>query len=265
MKRWMMVPGVALLAGWGEAHERMWTFVYDTDPVPKGLVEVEPWVTYEQGREGVQDFWAWQTRLEFEYAPTPLLTVALYLNGKQTFVADSTVGPASSHAFSGVSLEIFQRFTNPRTDLVGSGFYFEFAHEGNATELEEKLILSKWVGKVNMALNLILEQEWEREWEPEQTVWEAHHEKEAVISLSGGIAYALHPHASVGLEFFTHSEWHDRLFPDGSPEHTALFLGPSLHYSAPKFWATLSVLPQLTDVLDEHSRIMIRSILGITF
>ena len=265
MNRWVLV-GVVAVAGSLSAHERMWTFVYDTDPVPKGLVEIEPWVTYEQGREGVLDFWAWKTRLEFEYALTPALTMAFYLNSSRTVRVDSVGGPATNTAFDGISFVAFQRFTNPRTDLLGTGVYLEATHDGEKTALEEKLILSRWLGdRVNMALNLVVEQEWEKAWENTGAAWEARREKEAVLSVTGGISRLLSPAAAVGLEFYTHSEWRDRIIPDGRPGHTAVFIGPSLHYAAPKLWVTLSVLPQITDVLDEHSRVMVRTILGVTF
>ncbi len=265
MNRWILM-GVMAVAGSLSAHERMWTFVYDTDPVPKGLVEIEPWVTYTEGREGLLDYWAWRTRLEFEYALTPALTMAFYLNSSQTVRVDSAGGPATSTAFDGISFVAFQRFTNPRTDLVGTGLYLEVTHDGEKTALEEKLILSRWLGdRINMALNLVVEQEWEKAWENTGAAWEARREKEAVLSVAGAISRMVSPATAVGLEIYTHTEWAGKLFPGGGAEHTAIFVGPSFHYSAARFWATLTVLPQITGVLDEHTRVMIRTILGVTF
>ncbi len=262
MKRWM-VAATVLAVGGLEAHERMWTFVYDTDPVPRGLVEVEPWVTYETGRSS-GDYYAWKTRLEVEYAPTPLLTVAFYLNTVKTFQATSQE-VVETGGFEGISLAFFQRITHPRENLVGTGLYGEITFGGNKTALEEKLIFSRWIGKhVNMAVNVILEQEWEREWEVSAGGLQRELAKEAVMQVTGGVSYTQHVWG-VGVEWLVHHEWPGRLFPGPDPEHVAFFAGPAVHYSAPHLWATVSVLPQLTDVLDEHSRVMVRTILGITF
>ncbi len=259
---WIAFTGIA--AGLLQAHERMWTFTYDTDPVPRGLVEVEPWVTYETGRTP-GDYFAWKTRLEVEYAPTPLLTVAFYLNTSRTFWAtDQQV--VQQGGFDGISLAFFQRITHPRENWVGTGVYGEITFEGNKTALEEKLIFSRWItDRINAALNLILEQEWEREWEmtPSGTL-EQRVEREAVMQLTGGITYTQRTWGA-GLEWRVHHEWPDRLFPGPDPEHVAVFVGPALHYSASGIWVTLSVLPQVTSVLDKHGRIVVRTILGVVF
>lgn len=261
MHRWTLALALMGMTSSLWSHERIWTFVYDTDPLPKGFTEIEPWVTYELGRNP-GDFYRWRTRLEIEHAFTPLLSVALYLNTSRTFWAtDSQIVETSN--FDGISLEIFQRFTNPRSGWIGSGGYLEITTTGSSTELEEKLILSRRIGEhINTAFNVVFEQEWEREWEQGVSGLERMTEKEAALYVTGGFSYTTH-RLGIGLEGMLHTEYPGRLFPDAGPEHVALFLGPALHYSSPKIWATLSILPQLTSVLDEHSRIMIRTIIGM--
>jgi hypothetical protein len=61
-------------------------------------------------------------------------------------------------------------------------------------------------------------------------------------------------------------------------EHSAFFLGPVVSYRHEKWWATLTVLPQIYGknydgnpdnnkglVLDEHERVNIRLLFGFSF
>jgi hypothetical protein len=247
------------------AHERMWTYVYDTDPVPKGLVEFEPWITFKYGREGYKKYFKWEFRWEFEYAFTPHFTFALYINQKREYkVTDTDI--YDKFKFSTISLEFFYRVWSPTEKPVGLALYFEPVFGGHEIEFEEKLIISKWFGeKINTALNIVLEQEMEDKWEIENGETELHKEKEAILMITGGIAYKVNPFTPLGLEFFTHSEWNDVLFPSGNTEHTAFFIGPNIHLSFAKYWITFSFLPQVTNFLNEHERFEARTIMGLIF
>ncbi len=237
----------------------------NSDPVPKGLVEFEPWFTFKSGREGYKKYFKWEFRWEFEYAFTPKFTFALYINQKREYKVTETE-ISDKFKFSTISLEFLYRIWSSTEKPVGVALYFEPVFGGHETEFEEKLIISKWFGeKLNTALNIVLEQEMEDEWKIEEGETKLHKEKEAILMITGGIAYKLNPYFSLGLELFTHSEWHDVLLPSGNPGHTSFFIGPNIHFSSAKYWITLSFLPQITNILDKHEKFEVRTIMGLVF
>src|SRR5262245_7316348 len=65
------------------ATERYFTYTYEPETMPKGVLEYEQWVTLAAGRDsevGQENYRNWQFREELEYGVTDNYTVALYLN-----------------------------------------------------------------------------------------------------------------------------------------------------------------------------------------
>ena len=195
---------------------------------------------------------------------TKNLSTSLYLNFRQQNQTDNSGTDVDSFRFKGISAEFKYRLLNPETDPVGLALYLEPTYNGNEAELEEKLILSKNFGdKWVAAFNASLEQEWERE--------SGTTKEETMLEFSAGIAYRLDPHWSVGLEARNH-----RVF-DGLGFHqelgSAWFVGPNVHYGSSKWWATLTVLPQVHGhpntsgglELNEHTKGEARLIVGFNF
>ena len=244
------------------ADERLFTYTYEAEVLPKGGVEFEQWLTHRRGREdGV--FSAWDFREELEFGLTEKLTSALYLNFRNTQTEDVPgLSNQDKFEFKGVSSEWKYQLLNPNTKPVGVLAYAEATYDGVEFELEEKLVLQKNFGeKWVLALNATVEQEWE--FEAGAT------ERELGLELTGGLSYKLTPHWALGLE-----GRNVRTFPDfDSEKSSAWFVGPALHYGSSKWWATLTVLPQVAGRpdtrsglnLDEHERIEVRLIAGINF
>ncbi len=247
------------------AHERLFTYSYDTDYLPKGLFEVEQWVTLKAGKDkGIYNLW--DMRTEFEYAITPRTHLALYLDYSSKFhqYYDSTVKTIQSFKFKGVDLAIVHRISSPREKL-GFGLYGEFKYRPNEYEIEEKLLFSKYLfsEKILTTLNIVFEQKFEMEYENNGKL---ETKKEAILMIPFGIAYKF-SNFSIGLEAWMHSEWPDRLLPSSftNAEHNAFFLGPVIHYSTSKFWVTFTITPQITNILDEHEKLETRMIFAILF
>jgi len=244
------------------ADERLFTYTYEAEVLPKGGVEFEQWLTHRRGKEdGV--FSAWDFREELEFGLTEKLTSALYLNFRNTQTEDVPgLSNQDKFEFKGVSSEWKYQLLNPNTKPVGVLAYAEATYDGVEFELEEKLVLQKNFGeKWVLALNATVEQEWE--FEAGAT------ERELGLELTGGLSYKLTPHWALGLE-----GRNARKFPDfDSEKSSAWFVGPALHYGSSKWWATLTVLPQVAGRpdtrsglnLDEHERIEVRLIAGINF
>ena len=96
---------------------------------------------------------------------------------------------------------------------------------------------------------------------------------EGELEASFGIARDLNNHWSVGLELRDHNE-----LPDYSKwENTALFLGPVISYRQEKWWAALTIMPQIYGAnfgenpdanrhleLEGHERVNVRLVFGIS-
>jgi hypothetical protein len=251
-----------------QADERFFTYVYEAEVLPKGKWEFEQWLTYRKGYpEGDRNFaqHLWDFREEIEYGVTDRLSLAGYLNlrAEQLVARNDTVEDSSDFEFEGISAELKYQLLNPNTKPVGLALYFEPTYNGNEQELEYKLLLSKNLGdRWVFAANAVYEQEWEHE--------EGTTEKESVLEFTAGASYRLTPHWAVGLEGRYHSVYAGL----GFDEHlgTGWFLGPNVHYGSSRWWATLTVLPQITGHPSdgginrtEHQTFETRLIFGINF
>jgi hypothetical protein len=245
------------------AHERLFTYSYDTDYLPKNLFEVEQWTTLKTGKENGM-YYLWDMRTEFEYAITERTHVALYLNYSSLYnqyYDNGNIIEKSYFKFKGVDLAIVHRFSSPR-EKIGFGIYLEGKYRMNKQEIEEKLLFSKYFGNFLWTLNVIFEQEFKMSYNSNGNL---EMEKEAKFMLPSGIAYKFGNFA-IGIEAWLHSEFKDQVLPfTTKAEHYAFFLGPALHYSTSKFWTTLTITPQITNVLDEHEKLEARMIFSILF
>lgn len=250
------------------ADERFFTYVQEADVIPKGSWEFEQWVTFRKGYlEGDRAFdqYLWDFREEMEYGFTDKLSGSGYLNFQQEQIVAQQPGLADSSQFSfkGVSAEVKYQLLNPYTDPVGVALYFEPTYNGNEQELEYKLIFSKNLGdNWVLAANAIFEQEWEKE--------DGQTERESVLEFTFGAAYRFAPNWSVGLE----ARYHEVFEGATLNQHlaSAWFLGPNIHYGTSRWWATFTLLPQISGTpsdgrinITEHQIFEARLIFGINF
>lgn len=256
----LFAAATSLLLPNSNADERLFTYSYEAEVLPKGGVEFEQWITHQRDKkEGV--FSRWDFREELEFGLTERLTSALYLNFRDT---SQRVGGMEDHEFEfkGVSSEWKYQFLNPNTKPIGLLGYGELTYNGTELELEEKLVLQKNFGeRWTAVLNATVEEEWE--WEDDAE------EREFTVEFTAGIAYRLNKNWAVGVEGRHHrvyEDWHEEL-------GHAWFVGPSLHYGSSKWWGTLTLLPQVAGhpdtahglELDEHTKFEARLIIGYNF
>ncbi len=266
----LLVSGLSLTPA--RADERRFTYTYEPEVLPKGAMEFEQWVTLRtqrtKGGSVLQgNFNRWQIREELEYGVTDRYSVSLYLNGEATRFKDFGATPVASTStteFTGVSLENRYMLVNPANNPVGLTLYFEPRFSGDEAELEQKIIIGQRHGDWKWAFNLSHAIEWKNDL----------HDKEGELEASFGISRDLNKHWSLGLELRNHNE-----LPEYRRwENTAFFLGPVVNYRQEKWWATLTVLPQIygrsffgnpdnnrTLDLEGHERLNIRLIVGISF
>ncbi len=257
----LLVPSLlTLLTASAGASERHFAYTYESAVLPSGRIEIEPWNTFQLGKEGY--FARLDTRLEAEVGLTDRLQTSLYLN-LSSETKDVGSGRTSETQLDGLSSEWKLKLADPVADGVGLAVYGELSGGPSAIELEEKLILDKRVGNLVAAANFTAEQEWEFEDRGAGA-------RESAFEVTAAAGYLLSPGFSAGLELRSHTV----LPPGGAPTRSALFLGPSLWYAQRGFWITLSVLPQLHALagatkngldLDEHARVEARFVFGLEF
>ena len=252
----------SLLAVTASADERLFTYSYEADVLPKGGVEFEQWLTHKRDKkDGL--FSSWDFREELEFGLTDRLTSALYLNFRDTSIKNDSAGiDESKFEFKGISSEWKYQFLNPNTKPIGLLGYGELTYNGTELELEEKLVLHKNFGERWVAVfNAALEQEWK--WEDDAE------ERELALELTAGVAYRLNKNWAFGIE-----GRHHRVYEDWDHEiASAWFVGPALHYGSSKWWGTLTLLPQVAGhpnsdnglELDEHTKFEARLIIGYNF
>jgi hypothetical protein len=220
------------------ADDRRFTYSYEPETPPQGLLEYEQWITLRTQRTsavGQENYNDWRFRHEFEYGVTDRYAVGLYLNTRyRSFTDPATEDHESSFDFDGVSVENRYMLLNPAEKAVGLTFYLEPTFSGDAAELEEKILIGQRYGAWKWVLNLGHATEWEDDF----------HEVEGELDLSAGVSYDLGKRFSLGLEVRNVT-----VFPEyEETESTALYVGPVISYRTDKWWLALTVMPQVYGV-----------------
>ncbi len=262
-----MLAGLVCVSS-GRADERRFTYVYEPETLPAGAMEYENWVTLRAGRGtsvGKDNYNRWDLRQELEYGVTDWYTAALYLNEKSESYRDPAKdGNESEFEWKGISLENRFNVLNPAANAVGVSLYLEGRYSGEEAALEQKIILGQRHGNWKWALNLEHETEWEDNLE----------ELEGKVGVSFGLARDLGKHWALGLECRN-----ENVLPEyESWENSALFLGPVLSFRQEKWWAALTVMPQIYGwnnsaspdgnnqlELNNHERLNVRLLIGFNF
>lgn len=218
-----------------KADERRFTYVYEPETLPQGAFEFENWVTLRAGRNktvGQENYSRWDLRQELEYGVTDWYTAALYLNEKaESYRVPGSGVNESAFSWKGLSLENRFNVLNPATHKFGLTLYLEGRYSGEEAAVEQKIIIGQRHGAWKWAFNIEHETEWE----------ENLREVEGELGASLGIARDLGKHWSLGLEFRN-----ENILPEyKSWENSALYLGPVLSYRQQKWWAALTVMPQI--------------------
>lgn len=248
----LTLSALLLAASAATAGERRFTYTYEPQALPPGAIELEQWITSRIGKASGH-FVAFDLRTEIEFGIIENLQTALYLNLEYEVVDDARTGPRSKvgpitddgetsfteFEFEGVSNEWVYKVTDPVADAVGLALYVEWGTNGEEFELEERIILGKVLGPLTLALNLFFEQEWELD----------ENEEEGVFGAFLGISHQISDTGlAVGVELRTLHVLED--FDEY--EHSIYSAGPVLHYTAGRWWAALTVLPQLGSSTPSH-------------
>jgi hypothetical protein len=260
--------GTLLLAGTAFADNRIFTYTYEPETEPAGDWEVEQSITARVGRNaavGQQDYQQWEFRTEIEHGFTDRYTASLYVNDTYEGFHDPATGLNSSvNRWAGLSLENRYLVLDPVENPVGLTLYLEPTYDGQNAELEQKIIVGQRHGDWKWAVNLTHATEWRDQFKS----------SEGEVEGSAGLARDLGENWTLGLEIRDHNE----LPAYQQWQNTAIYLGPTLSYHRQKWWAALSVMPQIYGAnftgspdrnsfleLEGHERLNIRLIVGFNF
>lgn len=237
------------------AGEAIFGYTYTTGTEPEGDMEIEQWLT-DRESQAHGDYHNLQARTELEYGLTDNWSLSGYLNyyyvaANDNSTAHDTRGvdipeghnparPYSAAHFKSVSLETVYRVLSPYLDPIGLALYMEPELGPRERSVELRLILQKNFldDRLVTALNIMGEPEWEDHGAGDT-------ETATQLEFDLGLSYRIAPNWRIGLEFRNHNEFSGFSLSHSHQEHTALFLGPTVHYGAKHWWATLTVLPQI--------------------
>ena len=238
------------LAAPARADRRIFANTYPYMTIPGGSFEIEHYLDLglnnwdNPATPAVERDWthpAWQHQVELEYGITDRLDFGFY----NVFVQD----PFETFKFDGVKLRSRYRFADPGVHPVDTGAYLEFSYFGDEIEIEQKLILSKSLGRVEVAFNGTVE-------EGRELTGIGQWEYLATPSL--GVGYHLQPGLALTLEYVGRMR-----IEDAAVKYFASYLGPGISVAGGPFYWTLAAEWQLGRRSD-LAAIQIRSLFGIT-
>lgn len=214
------------------ANERKFTYVYQSSVLEMDSKELEIWSTPRLGKvKGY--FAALDNRVEFEVGLSRHLQSAFYLNFSNVTSDNGTGVNTTEFNFKGISTEFKYQVFNPYIDALGFALYAELGLNTDAVEFETKLIFDKKIKKTTLALNLTAEPEWELTPGKSENEWK--------LGASFGLSYDISSSFSAGIELRNENVFKD----EGGLEHSALFGGPVVSYSASSWWTAITIMPQI--------------------
>jgi hypothetical protein len=257
-----------------DADENMFGYSYGVDTLPRGAFELYSWLTWRHSKEeGHYD--AFDLQLELEYGITDRFQTSTYLtfDGRNQGNLDE-FDDVSHFRWNGVKQAFKYNLLSTYKDPIGLSLYVEPGYSRydkvggervDELELETKLILQKNFLDDTLAWALNVSPEFEWEFPNGESS-----ESEFVLEVTTGLSYRFAPNWYAGLELRYHTEFPEYEFQ----EHQAVFLGPNLHYGGKRWWATLTVLPQIWGEpneggshrhFEEHEAVEVRLKVGYNF
>lgn len=226
---------ITVISGNALADRRSYVWTYEYQTMPKGMAEIEYYLTEEQPDIEKAKPNTWKHWIELEYGVTDHFDVSMYQQFKQSNKISSSTFEYDGFKIRG-RYRLFERGTLP-VDIL---FYLEYIRPGDfkkANVLEEKLVLAKDIGNFNISYNQIFEQELESGGNAE-------------YGYAAGVSYEITPAFKIGLE------------SKGNYSNRKYYIGPTVSWASSKFWVSAGVVAGLNKRSDD---LQARLIVGIPF
>ncbi|MBI1366509.1 MAG: hypothetical protein GC153_11220 [Alphaproteobacteria bacterium] len=242
------------------ADEQVFGYVRGVETIPQGGWEFYQIATWRGGK-GAGTYNAVDTTTEIEYGVTDRFNASFALKtlsiDTEGLVIDGYL-PGPEHYVlkpSGIEAEAKYNFVKPAVAPVGLSMTFSFdyawldPHSGrdkNTFSTEVGLQLQKYFleGQLIAAANAALEATYADRAPiaslPAGFDWPTDPEMEIEVTAGAGFSYRFAPGWFLGAEGVFQTEFETEI----GQERWSIFVGPSLHYAAKKWWATLTWFPQ---------------------
>jgi hypothetical protein len=232
----------ALLISLARADEQLFGFVRGAETLPKQHWEVYQFVTVRTGKdEGT--YYGSDFETEIEYGVTDRFQVSLSVVNHYFYNKDMPDLPdQNDYKFGGFEASAKYRILSPFKDPLGlalrveGGFLWNDEVGGlpqHERYIKPELDLQKDFLDDTLIFNLDLGVEWAWGKKPAEE-----YPYELSFESAGGVAYRFAPNWYVGFEAHFRAEY--PLFDLYQFEHRVLYVGPSIHYGAKNWWATLT-------------------------
>jgi hypothetical protein len=229
----MFILSLGVNSAYADRRSYVWTYEYMT--MPKGMWELETYVTTEVPNLHKSNINTIKPQLELEYGITDRWDVAMYQMWKfknKKYENDSE--------YKGFKLRTRYRIGEKGKYFVDSLLYFEYIRDDNFSNPnmgEVKLVLAKDLGDFNVSYNQVIKRNLEREGKTD-------HE------YATGINYTFTPRFKVGIE------------SKGNYSKEKYAVGPTFSYAFNKVFITLGAAFGLNERTDD---LQTRMIVGILF
>lgn len=230
----------AALATPARADDQPFLTLYMTDIDSQGERELEQWLGWKTG-ETAASYDDFLSRTELEYGITDDLQASLYLNYEWNRLKETEAPFLSQTENSvGASGEVIWRLFNSDFDPIGLAFYVEPTWNTDQRAIESKILVQK--NFLNDALRWALNVNFEDDWDRQNNGWE----QKSAVEFDTGVAYALKPQLSAGLEFDNERAFEGLVMGGAAREQaSAFFLGPTIDYEPLPWKITFGAQAQL--------------------
>ena len=241
-----VATGLSLAAS-ARADEQLFAFTRGAETLPQGRSEAYQFVTLRTGKKS-GTYYGLDFDTELEHGFTDRLQASLALVNRYFSIEDVEELPdTDAYRFGGVESSAKYRILSPFKDPVGLAFrleggYLRHDEVGGLNENEwfiaPEIDLQKNFRDDTINLDMNLGSEWAWGKQPAEQ-----YPRELSLQGATGIAYRFASNWFIGAETRVRSEF--PLFDLSNFEHTVVYAGPSLHYGAQRWWATVSWLYQV--------------------
>jgi hypothetical protein len=256
----------SLAASAAHATPKPLPFSYGYSTQPEGGFEVEQYMDIvpvrvpkeaDDGTQKAVTSTSFDLQTELEYGLTDRLELGFYFVFHQ--------GPSPDTPFlymSGTRQRLRLRLAERGEWPVDVGTYLEVSELHNEIEIEEKILLSKALGKFSLVSNLWVEQEYYFQLQQ----WKF------IYNPTAAVTYEVRPGLIVGLEYWARGRFDKHGATSGTDDpstNTRHYVGPTINLERGPVWASLGVYPRLDTlgkgvaVGDVYGPIWVRVLLGI--
>ncbi|MBK9985123.1 MAG: hypothetical protein IPP15_22660 [Saprospiraceae bacterium] len=258
-------------------QDRLFAYTYQTNVLNKGDFDIEFQNTFSTGKVGAYSPYVFgqhlDQRVEFEVGLGRKVQTAFYLNSELFNFGDTSSTELNQELKISFSNEWKWKLSDPMANKIGIALYEELEVGGNNFESETKIIFDKRWQKDLVAFNIVGKYEIEKEVFRDganKTVAEWTHSSPVEFYL--GYLHFIKPDIGLGIELRNNND----ITKEDGWVNSLVFAGPTAHISVDKFFANISVLPQIANLhktdaapgnrdLNGYEAIEIRALIGYSF